>query len=92
MKSVKMLNSATSKLNHVLTIRKDVGDHVGLGYTGENSGSNTVFVEESRAKKLELVQKKTETRSVTNIRTPRGKCILICHYCEHIEHITLHYF
>ena len=36
-KFVRMLNSGSSKLDQILTVRKLVGDRVGLGYIGDSS-------------------------------------------------------
>ncbi|GMN68635.1 hypothetical protein TIFTF001_037686 [Ficus carica] len=41
-KSLKMLNSSTSKLDHILSIEKSSSDHCRPGYIGETSSSKTV--------------------------------------------------
>ncbi|PON99332.1 hypothetical protein TorRG33x02_048750 [Trema orientale] len=46
-KSLKMLNSGTSKLDHILSVGKTSSDHKGLGFKGEHSNSKTVFVKNS---------------------------------------------
>ena len=46
-KSLKMLNSGTDKLNHILSVGKSSSDHKGLGFEGEHSNSKTVFVKSS---------------------------------------------
>ncbi|GMN53948.1 hypothetical protein TIFTF001_023078 [Ficus carica] len=46
-KSLKILNSGTAKLDHILSFRKPNHDHYGLGYIGKASTSKTVFVKES---------------------------------------------
>ena len=43
--SVKMLNSRSSKLDHILSLGKATGDHVGLGYTSTRSDPKTIFVQ-----------------------------------------------
>ncbi|GMN45039.1 hypothetical protein TIFTF001_014229 [Ficus carica] len=43
-KSLKMLNFGTTKLDHILYVRKSSGDHHGLRYMSESSSSKTVFV------------------------------------------------
>ncbi|EXB90374.1 hypothetical protein L484_004877 [Morus notabilis] len=45
-KTLKMMNSGTSKLDHILTMGKANGDHYGLGFSGKGSTSKTVFVKE----------------------------------------------
>ena len=42
--SLKMLNSGSSKLDHILLVRKASRDQRGLGFIGEASKSKTVFV------------------------------------------------
>ena len=44
-KSVKMLNSGSSELDHILSLGKAARDHVGLGYTGTRSDAQTIFVQ-----------------------------------------------
>ncbi|PON99959.1 hypothetical protein TorRG33x02_043770, partial [Trema orientale] len=46
-KSLKMLNSGTDKLNHILSVGKSSSDHKGLRFEGEHSNSKTVFVKSS---------------------------------------------
>ena len=51
-KSLKMLNSDTSKLEHILTMGKSNRDQRGLGFVGETSGSKTVFVKGSNSQNV----------------------------------------
>ena len=44
---LRLLNNGTSKLDHLIIIGKSFGDHSGLGYKGEPSGTKTVFVKSS---------------------------------------------
>ena len=44
-KLVEMLNSGSSKLDHILSLGKVVGDHAGLGYTGIRLDLKTIFVQ-----------------------------------------------
>ena len=74
-KSITMLNSGSSKLDQILTVGKAASDRVGLGYTGESSGSKTVFVPAAQVKKLEVVRKNSGTHSRTYIRTPVKKVV-----------------
>ncbi|XP_024019584.1 uncharacterized protein LOC112091065 [Morus notabilis] len=50
-KSLKMMNSGTTKLGHIPSIGNASGDQHGLGYTGESSTSKTVFVKKTPAPK-----------------------------------------
>ena len=71
--SVMMLNSEPSKLDQILNVGKVIGDHVGLGYRGENSGLKTLFVQASKSKKSEVVQKASGTSSGPRSRPSRKK-------------------
>ena len=62
-KQVRMLNSGSSKLDQILTVGKAASDRVGLGYTGESSGSNTVFVPAAHVKKAKVVRKNSRIHS-----------------------------
>ena len=42
--TLRFLNNITNKLDHLVTNRKSLGDHSGVGYKGESSGSKIVFV------------------------------------------------
>ena len=46
-KSVKMLNSGSSKLDEILTVGRSDKTHFGLGYTGKSTDGTTVFVKGS---------------------------------------------
>ena len=43
-KSLRLLNNGSSKLDHLITTSKSFGDHGGVGYKGEYSGSKTIFI------------------------------------------------
>ena len=43
-KRLRLLNNGTSKLDHLITTGKSLGDHNGVGYKGESSAIKTVFV------------------------------------------------
>lgn len=46
-KTIKTMNSNSSKLDHILSMGKASSDHHGLGYTREFSTFKTVFVKET---------------------------------------------
>ena len=41
---LRLLNNGTSKLDHLITIDKSLGDHSGVGYIGKSSGIKPMFV------------------------------------------------
>ena len=86
-KTVKMLNSGSSKLDQILTVGKVAGDHMGLGYKGESSSTKTIFVPAAKVEKPEMNQKKTRTQSGTRSSAPVKKWVPVCHYCERVGHI-----
>ena len=43
-RNLRLLNSGTTKLDHLLSQQKASTDHAGLGYTGESSGAKSTFV------------------------------------------------
>ena len=86
-KTVKMLNSGSSKLDQILTVGKVAGDHMGLGYKGESSSTKTIFVPAAKVEKPEMNQKKTRTQSGTRSSAPGKKWVPVCHYCERVGHI-----
>ena len=43
-KMPRLLNNGISKLDHLITTSKSFGDHCGVGYEGESSGTKTVLV------------------------------------------------
>ena len=57
-KTLKMMSSGTSKLEHILSMGKASGDHHGLRYTTECSMSKIVFVKGHAASEPQLVVKK----------------------------------
>ena len=67
-----MLNNGTSKLDQLITIGKSPGDHSGVGYKGESSGTKTIFVKSGllndsinvSIKKLVVKSVATENKSV----------------------------
>ena len=78
-----MMNSGTSKLDHILSIGKVSGDRHGLGYIGENSTSKTVFVKKTPAPKPPTSSSKKVT-----ISSPRHRRFVpTCHYCGIHGHI-----
>ena len=40
---LRLLNSGTNKLDHLITNSKSFSDYSGVGYKGKSSGSKTVF-------------------------------------------------
>ena len=70
--SVKMLNSKSSKLDHILSLGKAAGDHVGLGYTSTRSDLKTIFVQatnsfnpqEAKKQKSKIPNMKFEEKSL----------------------------
>ena len=93
-KLVKMLNFGSSKLDHILSLGKAVGDHAGLGYTGTRSDQKTIFAkatnsfnpQEAKKQNSEISNMKFEEKSSKRKRIPR------CHYCNHLGHIRPHCF
>jgi len=82
-KSLKMMNSGTSKLDHILSIGKASGDRHGLGYIGESSTSKTVFV-----KKMPAPKPPTSSSKKVTISSPRHRRFVpTCHYCGIHGHI-----
>ena len=69
-KSVKMLNSGSSKLDEILAAGRTEKEHFGLGYTGQTGSSQTVFVKGSASgvNKEEVVNGKRPVE--TPVRTP----------------------
>ena len=39
-----LLNNRTSSLDHLITFDNSFGDHSGVGYKGESSGTKTMFI------------------------------------------------
>ncbi|XP_024030940.1 uncharacterized protein LOC112094406 [Morus notabilis] len=77
-KSLKIMNSGTTKLDHILSIGKASGDRHGLGYIGESSTSKKVFVKKTSAPKPP-----TSSSKKTIISFPRHKKFVpTCHYCN----------
>ncbi|XP_024028691.1 uncharacterized protein LOC112093781 [Morus notabilis] len=82
-KNLKMMNSGTTKLDHILSIGKASCDRHGLGYTVECSTSKTVFVKETHAS-----EPRTTLNKKVIISPPRRKRFVpICHYCGLAGHI-----
>ena len=46
-KSLRLFNNGSSKLNHLIITGKSFGDHRGIEYKGESSGSKTIFINSS---------------------------------------------
>ena len=46
-KLVKILNSSSSKLDEILSVRRTEKKHFGLGYTGQLRSGQTIFVKET---------------------------------------------
>ena len=92
-KSFKMLNSGTSKLEHILTIGKPSRDQRGLGFVGETSGSKTMFVKGFDSQNVATlvssmkINVATNRKTVSNFDSKDKKFILICHFCGVKEHI-----
>ena len=93
-KSIKMFNSRSSKLYHILSLGKAVGDHAGLGYTGTRFNLKTIFVkainsfspQEGKKQKSEMPNMKFEENSLKRKWIPR------CHHCNHLGLIRSHCF
>ena len=99
-KSIKMLNTGTDKLDHILTIGKPSGEHHGLGFTGKNLSSKTVFVKEGSGA-VPQQKIKTFTATIENpvknsagiaVKNHRRMNVPICHYCGRKGHIRLRCF
>ena len=89
-KSLKMMNSGTHKLNHILSLGKSSSDHHGLRYQhGKDSNCHSVFVKASSQTssppivKLTYLQKgKTVAHSLPIHQGKNNKFIPICHFCH----------
>ena len=84
-KSLKMLNSSTAKLDHILSIGKLNGDHCGLGYTGESSSSKTVIVKDTS-----IHEPSPQSGMNSKPKPPRCKpkrFVPTCHYSNLPRHI-----
>ena len=88
-KSVKMLNSGSSKLDHILSLGKAIGDHAGLVYIGTISDPKTIFVQapnsfnpqEAKKWKSKIPNMKFDEKSLKRKWIPRF------HYCNHLGRI-----
>ncbi|XP_024019817.1 uncharacterized protein LOC112091153 [Morus notabilis] len=81
-KTLKMMNTGTAKLDHILSMGKSSHDHFGLGYSGECQSSNSVFVKEKTQAKTKIPHSKTI------IHASRQKPFIpICYYCSFPGHI-----
>ena len=43
-KTLRLLNNGTSKLDHLITTSNSFDYHSSVGYKGESSGANTMFI------------------------------------------------
>ena len=101
-KSLRLLNNGSSKLDHLITTGKSFGDHGGVRYKSESSGSKTVFVKSgllddsinvSMKKPVEKFvatkQSVATSKSVSDFRQQQnGKIFIpICHFCGVKGHI-----
>ena len=86
----------------MITIGKSFGDHSGIGYKGESSGSKTVFVKfgllndslnvfvkKSDVKSIATKQSVSTSKSVSDLRLKRKNknFVPICHFCGVKGHI-----
>ena len=76
-KSLKLLNNNLRELDHLITTGKSFGDHGGVGYKGESSGSKTIFVKSGLLNdSLNVSVKKSDVKSVaTKQSIATGKCM-----------------
>ena len=89
-KSLKMMNSGTKKLDHILSLGKSSSDHHGLGYQhGKDSNSQGVFVKASsqiifsQIVKLSYLQKgKAIAHSSPVHQGKNNNFIPTCHFCH----------
>ncbi|XP_024018312.1 uncharacterized protein LOC112090655 [Morus notabilis] len=82
-KSFKMMNSGTTKLDHIISIGKASGDRHDLDYTGESSTSKIMFVKKTSAPKP-----LTSSSKKVTISSPRHRWFVpTCHYCGLLGHI-----
>lgn len=82
-RTLKTMNSSTSKLEHILSMGKTSGDHCGLDYTGECFTSKTVFVKETTP----LEPQPVISKKVPESRSRQGRFTTTCHYCYYPGHI-----
>ena len=65
-KLLRLLNNGSSKLDHLITTSKSFGDHGGIGYKGESSGSKTIFVKSGLLNdSLNVSVEKSDVKSIT---------------------------
>ena len=84
-KMLRLLNNGTSKLDHLITTGKSFGDHGGVSYKGESSGTKIVFVksdlliDSANVSYNKLVVKfvATENKSVVQQSVATGKSMKI---------------
>ena len=82
-----MLNSGTSKSDHILTIGKPSKDQKGLGFVGVTSRSKIVFVKGSDSQKFATSLSSVKTnvaknrKIVSNFGSKGKKFIPIYHFC-----------
>ena len=69
-KSVKMLNSGSSKLDEILAAGRTEKEHFGLGYTGQTESVKTVFVKGTSSGVNVEEDVKGKRPAVTPVRTP----------------------
>ena len=86
-KLVKILNSSSSKLDEILSVRRTEKKHFGLGYTGQLRSGQTIFVKETSFGTNEEKDVKQKRPAATPIITPavmvRGQ--VAYHMEEHQE-------
>ena len=46
-KTLRLLNNETNRLDHLITSGKSFGDHSGVGFKGESSGTKIMFIKSS---------------------------------------------
>ena len=78
-KTIRMLNSGTSKLDQIFMAGKTTGNHMGLGYIRESSSTKTIFVPAAKMEKLEVNQRKTRIQSSAHSGAPGKKWVPVCH-------------
>ena len=91
-KTIRMLNSGSSKLYQILAVRKVAGDHMDLDYKGKSSSTKTAFAPAPNVEKPEVIQKKTGIHSRIHSGAYTRKEVPVCYYRKRVAHIRPRYF
>ena len=73
-KALRMLNNRTSRLDHLINLGKSFGDHSGIGFKGDSSASNIVFIKSSLL--IDLIDPSKKDKFVINSVATKGKHVV----------------